>query len=87
MSKTATASVANEVLRLAKIHHITAARDSISHMAMTITRLSGDAVELDNIEQLLINLKRRGILSKPEILALQGRYLQEKRRAKQQQSA
>jgi hypothetical protein len=51
-------------------------------MAASITRLAGDIVELDGIEQLLVNLKRRGVLSKSEILMLQGEYLQEKRRAK-----
>jgi len=44
--------------------------------------LSGDVVELDGIEQLLVNLKRKGVLSKSEILALQGRYLQERRAQK-----
>jgi hypothetical protein len=37
---------------------------------------------LDGIEQLLVNLKRKGILSKSEILVLQGRYLQERRAQK-----
>ncbi|EHX1582875.1 hypothetical protein K3P48_000477 [Salmonella enterica subsp. enterica serovar Carmel] len=49
-------------------------------MAATITALADDAVELDNVEQLLINLKRKGILSKTEILQLQGHYLHEQRR-------
>jgi len=44
-------------------------------------------VELDGVEQLLVNLKRKGVLSKSETLALQGSYLQEKRRLKKQLSA
>jgi hypothetical protein len=56
-------------------------------MAVTITRLAGDAVELDSVEQLLVNLKRKGVLNKAEIMALQGRYLQEKRHSKKQLSA
>jgi hypothetical protein len=36
---------------------------------------------------LLVNLKRKGVLNKAEIMALQGRYLQEKRRCKRQLSA
>lgn len=56
-------------------------------MAVAITGLAGDAVELDGVEQLLVNLKRKGILSKSETLALQGSYLQEKRRAKKKLSA
>ena len=87
MSKTAAVSVASEVRGLAKAHKVTAERDGMSLMAMTITRLAGDAVELDGVEQLLVNLKRKGVLSKSEILAIQGRYLLEKRRSKQKLSA
>ncbi|AXP04435.1 hypothetical protein ACN079_27430 [Pseudomonas sp. ABY48] len=82
MTQTATASVATQVRKLAKAHNVTAELDGMSRMAATITRLAGDVVELDGIEQLLVNLKRKGVLSKSEILTLQGEYLQEKRRAK-----
>ncbi|HEX4549835.1 hypothetical protein [Pseudomonas sp.] len=87
MTGSNTQSVATEVRKLAKKHHITAERDSLSCMAVTITRLAGDAIELDNIEQLLVNLKRKGILNKSEIMVLQGRYLQEKRRSQRQPGA
>jgi hypothetical protein len=82
MPQTATASVATQVRKLAKAHNVTAELDGMSRMAATITRLAGDVVELDGIEQLLVNLKRKGVLSKSEILKLQGEYLQEKRHAK-----
>ncbi|MEH6351983.1 hypothetical protein [Pseudomonas sp. 3JA] len=82
MMQTATDSVATQVRKLAKAHNVTAELDGMSRMAATITRLAGDVVELDGIEQLLVNLKRKGVLSKSEILTLQGEYLQEKRRAK-----
>jgi len=78
----ATDSVATQVRKLAKAHNVTAELDGMSRMAATITRLAGDVVELDGIEQLLVNLKRKGVLSKSEILTLQGEYLQEKRLAK-----
>lgn len=87
MSKTAAVSVASEVRKLAKDHKVTAERDGMSRMAVTITRLAGDVVELDGVEQLLVNLKRKGVLNKSEILALQGRYLQEKRRSQKKLSA
>jgi hypothetical protein len=54
----------------------------MSRMAVTITRMAGDIVELDGIEQMLVNLKKKGVLSKSETLALQGRYLQERRAQK-----
>jgi len=78
MTQAATTSAASEVRKLARAHKITAKRDEVSRMAATITRLSGDSVVLDTIEQLLVNLKRKGIMSTSEILALQVRYLQEK---------
>ncbi|MDD0999682.1 hypothetical protein D3C87_1087330 [compost metagenome] len=82
MTQTAAASVASQVRQLAKDHHITADPDGMSRMAVTITRMAGDIVELDGIEQLLVNLKKKGVLSKTETLALQGRYLQERRAQK-----
>ncbi|WP_236188215.1 hypothetical protein [Pseudomonas paraglycinae] len=82
MTQTDAVSVASEVRKLAKNNKVTASRDGMSRMAVGITRLSGDVVELDGIEQLLVNLKRKGVLSKSEILALQGRYLQERRAQK-----
>jgi hypothetical protein len=74
-------SVANQIRRLAKHHNVSAERDDMSRMAVTITRMVGDVVELDNVEQLLVNLKKNGFLSKSEALTLQGRYLQERRSA------
>jgi len=45
----------------------------MSCMAITITRLAGDKVELDSIERMLVNLKKRGVLSKAKTRALQKR--------------
>ncbi|KAB0485611.1 hypothetical protein [Pseudomonas reinekei] len=82
MNQTAAVSVASQVRQLAKDHPITADPDGMSRMAVTITRMAGDIVELDGIEQMLVNLKKKGVLSKSETLALQGRYLQERRAQK-----
>lgn len=81
MTPSADVSVASQIRKLARDNKVTAETDGMSRMAVTITRLAGDVVELDGIEQLLVNLKRKGVLSKSEILTLQGRYLQEKRRS------
>ena len=64
-------SVARYVHKLAKDHEITDYRDGISRMA-----------ELDDVEQLMVNLKRKGVLTKSEILSLQGRYFLEQRNAR-----
>lgn len=87
MTKYASLSVANQVRELAKVHHVTADRDGMSRMAVAITRLADDIVELDVIEQLLVNLKKKGILTKAETLEMQGDYLREKRQTKQNFSA
>jgi hypothetical protein len=78
MIRTTAVSVASQIRKLAEDHKVTTDPDDISRMAVNITRLAGDFIELDGIEQLLVNLKRKGVLSKSEILALQGRYLQER---------
>ncbi|KYQ99242.1 Uncharacterised protein [Serratia plymuthica] len=72
-------SVASYVHKLAEDHKITTYRDGMSRMAVAITALADDAVELDDVEQLLVNLKRKGVLTKSEILELQGRYFREQR--------
>jgi hypothetical protein len=48
-------------------------------LAHHITRLAGDDVELDEIEQLLIALQRSGHLSRAEMIQLQASYLREAR--------
>ncbi|HBV9247660.1 hypothetical protein PGN95_18110 [Klebsiella aerogenes] len=72
--------VADYIRQLARDNNVTANRDGMSRMAVTITALAGDSVELDNIEQLLVNLKKKGVLSKSEILQLQGLYSREQKR-------
>jgi len=42
-----------------------------------MTRLAGDEIELDDIEQLLIALQRSGHLSRAEMIQLQAKYLRE----------
>ncbi|HEM6829102.1 hypothetical protein [Citrobacter koseri] len=72
-------SVASYIYQLAKKHNITAIRDNISNIAIIITALSGDDIKLDDVEQLLVNLKRKGFLTKAEMMQLEGRYLREKK--------
>lgn len=83
MTTQATKSVASQVRKLARAHKVTAKRDGVSRMATSITSLSGDTVILDTVEQLLVNLKRQGVMSISEILMMQVRYLQEKNTVQQ----
>lgn len=82
MPQRSVVSVARYVHKLAEDHKITDCRDGISRMAAAITGLADDAVELDDVEQLMVNLKRKGVLTKSEILNLQGRYFREQRNAR-----
>lgn len=79
MPRVAPESVAREVRKLAKAHNVTSDRDGVSRMASSITTLSGDTVVLDPVEQLLVNLKRKGVMSTSDLLNMQVRYLTEKK--------
>ena len=79
MTQKTTVSVASYVQQLANDNNVTANRDGMSRVAVAITALADDSVELDNVEQLLVNLKKKGVLSKSEILQLQRRYLREQK--------
>lgn len=82
MTKTGDVSIASKVRELADSHLVTNERDGISRLAVAITSLTGDIVELDDIEQLLVNLKRKGVLSKTEAFVFHRGYLIEKRGTK-----
>ncbi|ATO34946.1 hypothetical protein DZA65_03916 [Dickeya dianthicola] len=79
MTQQAIVNVASYVRKLAEDHKVTDNRDGVSRMAVAITGLADDVVELDNVEQLLVNLKRKGVLTESEIFNLQDRYLREQR--------
>jgi len=68
---------ATTVRALADRHNVRYARTALDAWADQVTRLAGDDVRLDEIEQLLIALQRAGHLNRPEALALQVRYLRE----------
>ena len=79
MSEQAESPVAARVRTLARQHkvaYVPLPRDRLAHH---ITRPSGDDVELDEIEQLLVALQRSGHLSRTEMVHLQAAYLRETR--------
>jgi len=72
--QTATVNATARVIRnLAEQNHAT---DS-DRLAHHITRLAGDVVEFDPIEQLLIGLQRAGRIDRKLMVRLQARYLRE----------
>lgn len=79
MSERTQSATAAHIRKMAKDHqvaYVTTERDVLAHH---ITRLAGDDVELDEVEQLLIALQRSGYLSRAEMIQLQANYLREVR--------
>jgi hypothetical protein len=62
---------------LALRHHVAYVPKPSDRLAHHITRLSGDDVKLDEVEQLLIALQRAGHLTRAELIRLQASYLRE----------
>lgn len=79
MSKQAETATATRIRRMAEEYHVAYVLTSNDTLARHITRLAGDDVQLDEIEQLLIALQRGGHLSRIEMVQLQAAYLREAR--------
>ena len=79
MSVQEKSAVAVRIRKMAEEHHVAYVRTSRDALAHHITRLAGDDVQLDEIEQLLIALQRSGHLSRVEMVRLQAAYLREAR--------
>lgn len=79
--QTATINATARVIEnLAARSHVTYHVTDNDRLAHHITRLAGDVVELDLIEQLLIGLQRAGRIDRRLMVRLQARYLREARR-------
>jgi hypothetical protein len=79
MSAERESSIAARIRKMAKEHQVAYVRTPRDALANDITRLAGDDVQLDEIEQLLIALQRSGHLSRIEMVQLQAAYLREAR--------
>lgn len=79
MSEHAESATAARIRRMASERQVAYVRTERDVAAHHITRLAGDDVELDEIEQLLIALQRSGHLSRAEMIQLQASYLREVR--------
>lgn len=79
MSEQAENTTAARIRKMALEHHVTYVRTARDTLAHHITRLAGDDVQLDEIEQLLVALQRSGYLSRAEMIQLQANYLREAR--------
>ena len=79
MSEQAEISVAVRIRTMARQHKVAYVPSPRDRFAHHITRLAGDDVKLDEIEQLLVALQRSGHLSRAEMVQLQAAYLREAR--------
>lgn len=79
MSSRAESAIAARIRKMALEHHVTYVHTSRDTLAHHITRLAGDDVHFDEVEQLLIALQRSGHLSRMEMVQLQAAYLREAR--------
>ncbi|MDF1600335.1 hypothetical protein PZ895_11245 [Mesorhizobium sp. YIM 152430] len=74
-----TQSSAEQAVRdLARRHQITASRSQIDDWADDVTRLAGDDVTLDEVEELIVGLRRKGVVDGAELTRLHSRYLEER---------
>lgn len=67
-----------QIRDLAQRHGITAQRLRIDDLADAFTRLSDDDVEADEVQDLMVNLRRANIIDAPRGIRLFGAYMREK---------
>jgi len=77
MPDQAESAIAARIRKMAEQHRVAYVPTSRDILAHHITRLAGDDVQLDEIEQLLIALQRSGHISRTEMVQLQAAYLRE----------
>lgn len=65
----------DSILDLAKQYNVRYYPTPEDDLAMVATRLAGDDVVPDAIEDLVVALKSAGVISGPQMVALLGRYL------------
>jgi hypothetical protein len=77
MSVRSETDTAKTVRLMARQHHVFYAHTATDRLAHHMTRLAGAAVELDEIEQLIIALQRAGHLTRKDAVHLTARYRRE----------
>jgi hypothetical protein len=65
------------IAALANRHGVVYERTGSSSLAHVITRLAGDEAKPDATEQLVIALRKAGVIDGPTMLTLLGRYFDE----------
>lgn len=74
---TGSGSAERRIYALAAQHGIVAERLPVDDWADKVTELSGDAVVHDPVEDLVVTLRRKGVVTDREATSLYGDYLSE----------
>ena len=70
-------SIADYIASLAKQNNVVYEKNHLDDFAKTITELSGDEVRQDDTLDLIIALKRSGVISKKDVVKLSTKHLRE----------
>lgn len=65
------------IVDLAAQHDLDYRKTYADEWAETVTRLCGDEVVTDDVDQILVTLKRSGVITSEELVSLLGGYLEE----------
>jgi hypothetical protein len=68
-----------QIRALAKKHGIVAERTALDDWADDVTRLAGDDVQFDEVQELIVALRRARVVDGVELTRLHSRYLDERR--------
>lgn len=74
-----TTGIAAFVQNLARQHNVRYIRSPADELADVATRLAGDQVKTDEIEDLIVELRRSKVINSETMVALLGNYLEEKK--------
>lgn len=77
MSARPQSQTATRIRQMVERHHVAYVGTQRDVLAQHITRLAGDDVQFDGVENMLLALQRAGHLSRAEAVRLQASYLRE----------
>jgi len=72
-------TIEQTIRNLAHLHNITAQRTPIDDFADDVNRLSDAEVMLDEVEQMIVNLRRAGVITSKQLVEFQTQYIIEGR--------
>ena len=76
-----TKGVARYVVELARYYNVSYCYNAMDQWADAVTRLAGDEIVHDTVEDLLVALKRAGKITKQEVATLSVNYLREQKQS------